>query len=144
MAAQEEEEEEETCHSWDHTTKNRRARTTHLWSHFHDHLTELFIISRELLILFGEMSCMLLQGHELLRLGVWYRLGAPNGWDTTSCPQVLGRSVGEFIHLISIGSTGQSCLHPHIMIEIWVGQGIIPYLSLNRLLCVSWKLKKKS
>ena len=76
--------------------------------------------------IFGDMSRVLLQGHELLRLGARYRLGAPNSWDTTSRPQVLGRNVGETVHLISIRSTRRSCLHPQIWIEIWVGRKIIP------------------
>jgi hypothetical protein len=41
------------------------------------------------LVFFGELSRVLLQGHELLRLGARYWLGAPNSWDTTGCPQVL-------------------------------------------------------
>jgi len=37
-------------------------------------------------------------------------------------PQVFSRSVGESIHLISIGSTRRSCLHPQIRIEARVGR----------------------
>jgi len=105
--------------------KTEWTRTTHLWSHVHDHLSELFIIRRESFIFFSEMGRMLLQG-ELPRLGTWYRLRAPSGWDTTGRPQVLGRSVKEFVHPISIGSTRWSCLHPQIRIEIRVGRRIIP------------------
>jgi len=97
--------------------KTEWTRTTHLWSHVHDHLSELFIIRRESFIFFSEMGRMLLQ-RELPRLGTWYRLRAPSGWDTTGRPQVLGRSVKEFVHPISIGSTRWSCLHPQIRIEI--------------------------
>jgi hypothetical protein len=74
----------------------------------------LFIICRELLVFFSEMSRVLLQGHKLLRLGARYWLGAPNGWDTTGRQQGLGRSVGELVHLIFIGSTGRSYLYPQI------------------------------
>ena len=95
---------------------------THMWSNVNDHLAELFIIRRKSLVL-------LLQGHELLRLGARYWLGAPNGWDTTGRPQVLGRSARELVHSIFIGSTRRSYLHPQIQIE-----GSFPYLSLNRLL----------
>jgi hypothetical protein len=69
---------------------------------------------------------VLLQGHELFRLGARYWLGAPNDWDTTCCPQVLGRSVGEPVHPIFIGSTGRSNLHPQIHIEIRMGRRIVP------------------
>jgi hypothetical protein len=87
---------------------------------------------------------MLFQGHELLRLGARYWLGAPNGWDTTGRPQVLDRSVGEPVHLIFIGSTRQSYLHPQIRIEIQMDRRIV-LISLPQLaIIVSWKLKKKS
>jgi len=66
-----------------------------MWSNVYDHLTKLFIIRRESLVFFSEMSHVLLQGHKLLRLGARYWLGAPNGWDTTGRSQVLGCSVGE-------------------------------------------------
>jgi hypothetical protein len=90
-----------------------------MWFNIHNHLAELFIICWEALVL-------LLQGHKLLRLGAWYWLGAPNDWDTTGRPQVLGRSVGEPIHLIFIGSTRRSYLHPQIRIEIWMSRRIVP------------------
>jgi len=67
----------------------------HMWSNVHDHLAELFIIRRESLVL-------LFQGHEHLRLGARYWLGAPNGWDTMGRPQVLDHSVGELLHPIFI------------------------------------------
>jgi hypothetical protein len=51
-------------------------------------------------------------------LGARYWLQAPNNWDTTGHPQVLGRSVGEFIHLISIVSIRWSCFYLQIQIEI--------------------------
>ena len=107
--------------------KRRRTRTTtHLWSHVHDHLTKLLIIRRKSLRFFGEMGRMLLQDRELLRLGAQYQLWAPNGWDTTSRPQVLSHSVGESVHPISIWSTRWSCLHPWIRIEVRVGRWIVP------------------
>ena len=99
--------------------KRRRTCIIHLWCNFHDQLTELFIIHRELLVFFGEMSRVLLQGHDLLRLG------APNGWDTTSRPLVLFRSVGEPVHPIFIRSTRRSYLHPQIWIEIRMGRRIV-------------------
>jgi hypothetical protein len=101
------------------------TRTIHMWFHVHNHQAELFIIYRELLILIGEMSRVLFQGYDLLRLGARYWLGAPNGWDTTDRPQVLDRSVGESVHLIFIRSTRRSCLHPQIRIKIWMGRRIV-------------------
>jgi len=118
------------------TIRLKKGRTciTTLWCQVHDHLANLFKIRRELRF-FGEMNCVLLQGHELIRLSAWYWLGAPNGWDNTGRPQVLGRSVWEPVHLIFIGSTRRSYLHPQIHIEIWMGRRIVPIsLSLNRLL----------
>jgi hypothetical protein len=96
-----------------------------------------------LLILFGEMSHVLLQGHDLLRLGTQYRLRAPNGWDNTVRPQVLDYSVGESVHLISIRSTWWSCLHPQIRIEIRAGRRIVP-ISLPQPIVICWlKIKTK-
>jgi len=69
-----------------------------------------------LLVFFGEMSRVLFQGRNLLRLGARYWLGAPNSWDITGRPQVIGRSVGKPVHLIFIGSTRRSDLHPQIQI----------------------------
>jgi hypothetical protein len=69
MVELEEEEEEVGCY-------------TALWCHVHDYLAKLFIICREFLVFLGEMSRVLLQGHELLRLGARYWWGASNGWDT--------------------------------------------------------------
>ena len=79
-----------------------------------------------MVVFFGELSHVLLQGHELLRQGAQYWLGSPNGWDTTGRPQVLGRSVGEPVHPIFIGSIGLSNLHPQIQIEFRMGQRIVP------------------
>ena len=96
--------------------KRRTCINTHLWSNVHDHLVEVLIIRREL-------SILLFQGHELLRLGARYWLGAPNGWNITGHrPQVLSCSIGEPIHPIFIGSTGRSYLHP----QIRMGRRIIP------------------
>ena len=90
------------------------------------------------------MGCMLLQGRELLRLGGRYRLQAPNGWDTTGHLQV-GRGVGEFAHLISIGSTRWSYLHPQIWIEIQVGRRIVPVsLPQSAIICLLEIKKLKS
>jgi len=111
----EEEEEEAGC------SRNRTAKKElhmyhhHIWSDLHDHLTELIIIRRELLIL-------LFQGNELLRLGARYWWRAPNSWDTTGRPQVFGCSVGEPVDLIFFGSTRRSHLHP----QIWIGRRIVP------------------
>jgi hypothetical protein len=139
------EEKEKTGCSRDHTAKKKDTCTTHTWSHIYDHSAELFIIrSRELLILFSEINHMLLQGHELLRLGTRYRLRAPNGWDTTGDPLVLDCSVGESIHPISIGSTRRSCLHQQIQIKIQVGRRIVPLsLSQPAILCLL-EIKTKS
>ena len=77
-------------------------------------------------VFFGELSRVLLQGHELLRLGARYWLGAPNGWNTTGRLQVLGCSVGEPVNPIFIRSTRRSNLHPQIRIEFRKGQRIVP------------------
>ena len=106
------EEEEETSRFWNHTTKKIYTRTNHLWSHVYNHMAELFIICRESLIFFSERSRVLLQGHELLRLGARYRLRALNDWDTTGRQQVISRSVGESVHSISIGLVHQTILPP--------------------------------
>ena len=106
--------------------KRRRTCIILLWCNFHEHLAELFIIHRELLVFFGEMSCVLLLGHDLLRLGARYWLRAPNSWDIMGRSQVLGRSVGEPVHLIFIRSTKRSYLHPQIRIEIQMGRRIVP------------------
>jgi hypothetical protein len=45
--------------------------------------------------------------------------------ETLRAAQVLGRSVGEPVHPIFIGSTGRSNLHPQIWIEIWMGRRIV-------------------
>jgi hypothetical protein len=79
-----------------------------------------------MIVFFGELSRVLLQGHKILRLGARYWLGAPSGWDTMGRSEVLGRSVGEPVHPIFIGSTGRSNLHPQIRIEIGMGRRIIP------------------
>jgi hypothetical protein len=54
---------------------------------------------------------------QLLRLGAQYWLGAPNGWDTTGRPQVIGRRIRP---------TRRSYLHPQIRIEIQMGRRIVP------------------
>jgi hypothetical protein len=46
--------------------------------------------------------------------------------ETTGRPQVLGRSVGEPVQPIFIGSTRRYYLHPHIRIEIRMGRRIVP------------------
>jgi len=109
----------------------KRGRTciTTLWGHVHDHSAKLFIIRRELLVFLGEISRVLFQGHDILRLGARYWFGAPNGWDTTSRPQVLGCSFGEPVHLIFIESTGQSYLHPQIQIKNTDESKDPPYIS---------------
>jgi hypothetical protein len=114
--------------------KRGRTCSTTLWSHVHDNLAELIIICQELLVFLGEISCVLFQGHDILRLGARYWFGAPNSWDTTGRPQVLGRSVGEPVQPIFIESIERFDLHPQIRIEIRRVKGSSPYLSLNRLL----------
>jgi hypothetical protein len=116
--------------------KKGRMCTTYMWSHVHDELAELFINRRELLIL-------LFQGHNLFRLGARYWLGASNSWDTTGHPYVLGRSVGESVHPIFIGSSGWSCLHPQIRIEIQASRRIV-LVSLPQLTVICLlKIKKE-
>ena len=96
-----------------------------------------------MLVFFGEMSRVLLQGHKLLRLGARYWLGASNGWDTTGRPQVLGRSVGEPVHPIFIGSTRRSYLHPQIRIKIQMDRRIVS-ISLPQPAIISvLKMKKE-
>jgi hypothetical protein len=87
---------------------------------------QLCMLRFEVVVFFGELSHVLLQGHELLRLGARYWLGAPNGWNTKGRPQVLGHSVGKPINPIFIGSTKRSNLHPQIRIEFRKGQRIVP------------------
>jgi hypothetical protein len=141
MEAQEEK-EEAGC-SRNDTAKKRRTRTTHLWSHVHDNLEEIFIIRWESLNFFSEKSCMLLQGRKLLRLGARYGLQAPNGWDTTGHTQVLDCSIEEFMHPIPIGSIRRSYLYPHIWIKIRVGRRIVLVsLSQPAVICLL-KIKTK-
>jgi hypothetical protein len=49
----------------------------------------------------------------------------PNSWNTTGRPQVLGRSVGEPVNPIFIGSIRRSNLHPQIRIEFRMSQRIV-------------------
>jgi hypothetical protein len=96
-----------------------------------------------LLVLFSEMSRVLFQGHDLLRLGARYWLGAPNGWDTMGYLQVIGISVGEPVHSIFIESTRRSNLHPQIRIKIQMDWRIVP-ISLPQLAIISLlKMKKE-
>jgi len=144
---EEEEEEEVGCY----TTKKEKAHMYHRsvmpcsWPFgkaIHDSLWLVYtppIGGR----IFGELSRVLLQGHELLRLGALYWLGAPNGWDTTGRSQVLGRSVGEPVHLIFIGSTRRSNLHPQIQIEIRMGRRIV-HISLPQPAIIGLLKMKKS
>jgi hypothetical protein len=121
-----EEEEEVASRSWNHMAK-KGVHTYHLSViSCPGPFCGVVIIRWELLIFLCGMSCMLLQGHKLLRLGARYQLGASNSWDTMAHPQVLNHSVRESVHLISIGSTRLSCLHPQIRIEIYVGRRIVP------------------
>jgi hypothetical protein len=94
-------------------------------------------------VFFGELSRVLLQDHELLRLGARYWLGAPNGWNTTGLPQVLGCSVGEPVNPIFIGSTRRSNLHPQIRIEFRKGQRIVPISLPQPAIIGLLKIKKK-
>jgi hypothetical protein len=83
-------------------------------------------LCRESLILFGEMSHLLLQGH------------------TAGRPQVLGCRVGVFVHPISIGSTRRSCLYPQIRIETRVSRRIVLVsLSQPAIICLL-KIKKNN
>ena len=124
--------------------KKGRTRTTHLWSHVHDHLAELFIISRESLIFFSEMSRVLLQGHKLLRLGPWYRLELPlveTLWITRKFSAVVLKS--SYTQFFSGLPDDLASIHKSGLKSEWV-EGSSLYLSLNQLLYVSWKLKKKT
>jgi len=123
--------------------KKRCTCISTLWCHVHDHLVKLFIIHRELLVFLGEMSRVMLQGHELLRLGARYWLEVPNGWDTTGCLQVLGHSVGEAVHPIFIGSIRRSYLHPQIRIKIQMGQKIVPISLPQAAIIGLLKMKKE-
>ena len=124
--------------------KNGRTRTTLLWSPVHDHLAELFIISRESLIFFSEMSRVLLQGHKLLRLGPWYRLELPlveTLWITRKFSAVVLKS--SYTQFFSGLPDDLASIHKSGLKSEWV-EGSSLYLSLNQLLYVSWKLKKKT
>jgi len=94
------------------------------------------------IVFVDELSRVLLQGHELLSLGARYWLGAPNGWNTTGRPQVVGRSVGEPVNPIFIGSTWRSNLHPQIWIEFRMGQNIVPISLPQPIIIGLLKLKK--
>jgi hypothetical protein len=59
-------------------------------------------------------------------------------------PQVLGRSVGEHINLIFIGSTKQSNLHPQIQIEFRMDERIVPISLPQPTIIGLLKIKKKS
>jgi hypothetical protein len=93
-------------------------------------------------VFFGELSRALLQGHELLRLRAQYWLGAPNGWNTTGRPQVVGCSVGEPANPIFIVSTWRSNLHPQIRIEFRMGQNIVPVSLPQPIIIGLLKIKK--
>ena len=95
-----------------------------------------------MVIFFSELSRVLLQVHELLRLGARYWLGAPDGWSTTGRPQVVGRSVGEPVNLIFIGSTWRSNLHPQIRIEFRMGRWLVPVSLLQLIIIGLLKIKK--
>jgi hypothetical protein len=107
--------------------------------------TPLWVVHTPLIgdCIFRWAEPVLLQGHELLRLGARYWLGAPNGWNTTGCPQVLGRSVREPVNPIFIGSTRQSNLYPQIRIEFWMGQRIVPISLPQPAIIGLLKIKKK-
>jgi hypothetical protein len=98
---------------------------------------ELCVLRWYVVVFVGEMSRVLLQGHELLRLG------APNGWNTTGRPQVVGRSVGEPVNPIFIGSTWRANLHPQIWIEFRKGQNTVP-VSLSQPIIIGLLKIKKS
>jgi hypothetical protein len=138
-----EEEEEVASRSWNHMAK-KGVHTYHLSViSCPGPFCGVVIIRWELLIFLCEMSCMLLQGHKLLRLGARYQLGASNSWDTMAHPFstiVLESPYTWFLsglpdYLASIHKSGSK--------SMWV-EGSSPYLSLNQLLYVSWKWKLKS
>jgi hypothetical protein len=58
-------------------------------------------------------------------------------------PQVLGRSVGEPVNPIFIGSTRRSNLHPQIWIEFQMGQRIVPISLPQPAIIGLLKIKKK-
>jgi hypothetical protein len=123
--------EEEASRSRDHTAKKRYTCTTHMRSNVYDHLAELFIIRRELVIFFGEMRRMLLQDHELLRLGARYRLWAPNGSDTTGHPPVSAVVLESlYTRFLSGPPDNPVSIHKSESKSEWV-EGSSPYLSLN-------------
>jgi hypothetical protein len=81
-----EKEEEEAGRSRDHTTK-KGAHTYHpfaIWCPWS--FDGVVHNPPRVAHIFCEMSRMLLQGHELLRLGARYRLRVLNGWHTTGRP----------------------------------------------------------
>jgi hypothetical protein len=104
---------------------------------------ELCVLRWYVIVFLGELSRVLLQGHELLRLGARYWLGAPNAWNTTGRPQVVGHSVGEPVNLIFIRSTWRANLHPQIRIEFRMGQNIVPVSLPQPIIIGLLKIKKK-
>jgi len=107
--------------------KRRHTHTTHLWSHVHDYLAELFIIRRELLVFFGEMS---------------HVLGAPNGWDTTGHHKFSAVVLeSPYTRFLSGPPDNSAFIYKSGSKPEWV-EGSSMYLSLNQLLYVFWKLKK--
>jgi hypothetical protein len=126
MEVLEEDEEEEAGRSQDHTAK-KGAHTYHPsviscpWSfggvvHNQPRVAHIFQ---------WDESCVVARP-QTPKTRSLIPIGAPIGWDTMDYPQVLSRSVGEFVHLIFFGSTRRSCLHPQIRIKIRVGRRIIP------------------
>jgi hypothetical protein len=68
-----EEQKEEVGRSWDHMVKKKGTHVPLICDFMSMTIWRgLFIIHRELLIFFDEMSRMLLQSHELLWLGARY------------------------------------------------------------------------
>ena len=123
--------EEEASRPQDHGSIRECTCTTHLWSNLYYHSVEFFIIHKESFIFFIEMDCTFLyfliyQGHELRRLSAHDRLWASNSQNTTGRPQILSRSVREFVHPLSIASTRWSYLQPRIRIDIRVSRRIVP------------------
>jgi len=130
MAEREEEEEEVVELIIPGMKRPKRRRTciiTYLWSNVHDHLVEVLIIRREL-------SVLLFQGHELLRLGARYWLGAFDGWGTTVARKfstvVLESPYTWFLSSLPDDPTS---IHKSGSRSKWV-EGSSPCLSLNWLL----------
>jgi len=134
-----EEKEEEAGRSRDHMTKKK------------GHTYHPFVIScpwpfggvvhnpPRVAHIFGKISCILLQGHELVRLSARYRLGVPTV-ETLRTAHKFSTVVLEipYTRFLSGPLDDFASINKSESKFGWV-KGLPPYLSYNRLLYVSLK-----